>query len=624
MQFRRPTMSILDKTWEFIAGKSFKQALVMAVRRELLACIAAIPLMHTFLAAPVNERMTASDASNTGGAVGVASELTETGIDYVKSARANQEDLPIIPVVVISLFGGIGGSFRTYDLLGVRPLGLLHFDIHAPANRIISRRWPHAEIHTDVRHFNRDMARRIISRHLGVVEIHLWGGFPCVDLSSVRAGGRGLEGKSSSLFYEILRIRKILVEECGADIVVKVVVENVASMKPEECNKISAALQLEPYYLDCVEAVPMRRPRLCWTTEYIEGVMDDVNVECSSRWKIVHASAPYPRMESWIEPDSVWPGGCQGAVLPTCMKAIKRSAPPTKPAGLERCDSNSIARWKADDYRYPPYQYSEQFIFWTKQDTWRTVSAEEKELLLGYGWKHTSLCYNARDIKKSFQQYDDERNSLLGDSFSIYSFIIPAVALCQRYISRVCYKHLCRRMGLSPGFRCGLRFVAELSRHLNYGGINLNSETSVKILNKLLLSRTNHTGSDVRISTGEFLNPKAHPRQGVEADWYQWKACFKVKWEHKEHINLLELRSIFLAIKYQASHFGALGTRLFHLTDSYVCLSIISKGRSGSKQLSRILKRLNSFLLSHGLYLILAHVESTTNPTDGESRSLDI
>ena len=187
-------------------------------------------------------------------------------------------------------------------MLGVRPLGLLHFDIHSPANRIVSRRWPHAKIYTDVKQFDRDLAKKIVSQHLGVIEIHLWAGFPCVDLSSVRAGGRGLEGKSSSLFYEIIRIRKLLIEEGGTGIVVKVVVENVASMKPEECDKISAALQLEPYYLDCVDAVPMRRPRLCWTTEYLEGLMDDVWVERTDRWRVVHATAPYPEMEQWLEP----------------------------------------------------------------------------------------------------------------------------------------------------------------------------------------------------------------------------------------------------------------------------------------------------------------------------------
>ena len=125
----------------------------------------------------------------------------------------------------------------------------------------------------------------------------------------------------------------------------------MASMRPEECEKISAALQLEPYYLDCSDAVPMRRPRLCWTTEYLENLMDDVHIEKAARWKIVHAEAEYPKLENWIEPGCKWPGGVDGHLLPTAMKAIKRSSPPWRPAGVERCDDPTLGRWQADDYR---------------------------------------------------------------------------------------------------------------------------------------------------------------------------------------------------------------------------------------------------------------------------------
>ena len=42
-------------------------------------------------------------------------------------------------------------------------------------------------------------------------------------------------------------------------------------------------------------------------------------------------------------------------------------------------------------------------------------------------------------------------------------------------------------------------------------------------LNRILLTKVNHTGSDVRISTGDILNPKAFPRQGAEASWWNWE-----------------------------------------------------------------------------------------------------
>ena len=69
------------------------------------------------------------------------------------------------------------------------------------------------------------------------------------------------------------------------------------------------------------------------------------------------------------------------------------------------------------------------------------------------------------------------------------------------------------------------------------------------------------------------------------------------------------LRSIVLAIRHHISRRTAMSTRIFHLTDSYVCVSIIGKGRSGSKKLGRVLKQLNSLLLGFDLYLIIGHVE---------------
>ena len=109
----------------------------------------------------------------------------------------------------------------------------------------------------------------------------------------------------------------------------------------------------------------------------------------------------------------------------------------------------------------------------------------------------------------------------------------------------------------------------------------------------------NHT-ADVRISTGEVLNPKAYPRQSVEADWWHWKPNFKFKWAHKENINIniLELRSILQAVLYSISHKDISETRFFHLSDSYVCISIIGKGRSGSRLLNKTLKVLNAFFYS--------------------------
>ena len=67
-----------------------------------------------------------------GGAVGIANELTPIGEDYVNGALHLESFSGEIPVLVISLFNGIGGAFRAYDILGVRPRGLISFDLHGP------------------------------------------------------------------------------------------------------------------------------------------------------------------------------------------------------------------------------------------------------------------------------------------------------------------------------------------------------------------------------------------------------------------------------------------------------------------------------------------------------------
>ena len=621
-QFRRPAMSFLEAVWEYTSSKRFDQNLIWQVRRELFLCVCAIPMLHTNLGAGIVDTITASDASQTGGAVGIAKELTMEGRSFVRHSLNGSVGVRV-NVIVVSLFNGIGGAFRCYDILGVVPLLLVAFDLHGPAMRVTSRRWPHALLYGDVRTLNTRLVESWLAEYPEVEEIHLWAGFPCTDLSSVNAMGKGLEGPQSSLFFEIPRICGVLRDAAPAYIKVKTAVENVASMSKDECQRISDTLGIAPYHLNPADAVPMQRPRLCWCSEEVEGAVEGISFRHEEFWTVVEAKAPYPTMEQWLTPGVVWEGGEQGYILPTALKSIKRTRPPPRPAGIQRCDRDTLARWQSDSYRFPPYHYLERFVFW-QGPKWRLANSREKELLLGYGSGHTELCYSASKIKQSKVAYEDERLSLLGDSFSIYSFCIIAAAFCKKFISRVSYEHLAGRMGIAPGIVIPIHRTCRIQRSLAYGDGGELQQFTPRELNKVLLSRTNHTGSDVRISTGEILNPKAAVRQSIQASWWKWQHCFAVKWKQRDHINLLELRSILLSIKFHVTHLRHSDLRIFHLTDSYICMSVISKGRSGSRQLGRVLKQLNAHLLGFSLQLIIAHVESSENPTDGASRHMEI
>lgn len=595
---------------------------VVGVRRELFRAICLSPLFFTSLSAGISPCITASDASGTGGAWATSSSLTDEGKNFVEAIHLLEEEGECAPILVISLFNGIGGAFRCYDVAGIPVAGRISFDISREANRVTSKAWPSALIYQDVKSITPKLVEEWSLKFTTIEEVHVWAGFPCVDLSSVRADRLNLEGPQSRLVHEIPRVVGLCKEGFGKCVVVKSVVENVASMDESAAREISLLLGSCPYRMDSADAVPMHRPRYAWSSETLEEKIAGVLVEDRSYWKEVSAPAVYPPTSSWIQDGFHWEGESTGAIFPTCMKCIARVAPPKNPAGLHKCDDAAVSRWRADSFRYPPYQYKHQYLITTKQ-SWRLLSPPERELLLGYGIGHTRSCLSASEQKGQEQKYEDIRCTLLGDSFSIFSFVMWAVALSYSYAPRVPYTHLAHRAGLAPGFRAPWRLVAPISRKLNYGNISVapRSSPTVDTLNRILLRRTNHTGSDVRIISGEILNPKCFPRQAVASKWWSWEPMAKVRWSKNEHINSLELEAIVLTVKYYIKNLQVTNSRIFHLTDSYVCMSIVAKGRSGSKILAYKLKKLAALCLAFGLHLVVAHLDSADNPTDHASRS---
>ena len=246
MSFRRPTMVLLDRTWQYISEQSNGPNVEAWVRTELFGCCMVALMMHTNLRAVISETTTASDASSTGGAVGKSTELSSCGTEFAAMDASGLGTGKVIPVLVLSLFNGIGCCFRAYDLCGVLPQVAIAYELSGPANRVTSRRWPHVQIEKDVRDINEETIRQWRYRYPGLEELHLWGGFPCVDLSRVKAGRMNLEGAESGLFYEIPRILKEIRKVFGYHFKVRYCVENVASMDEAAEAEISRALLAGP------------------------------------------------------------------------------------------------------------------------------------------------------------------------------------------------------------------------------------------------------------------------------------------------------------------------------------------------------------------------------------------
>eukprot|EP00435_Cladocopium_sp_Y103_P061097 s163_g22.t1 len=373
MSFRRPFMSFLDVTWAYIGGQCRGELVEAKVRSELLNCCCGCLLCHTNLRAKVSEVTTASDASSTGGAVGKSVELSPSGMQFAAADRAGLAEGLRVPLMVLSLFNGVGCAFRCYDLCGIHPMVSLAYETSKEANRVTSRRWPNVIINGDVRSIDAEEVRSWKYKYPAIEEIHVWAGFPCTDLSSAKYGRLNLEGAESGLFYELVRILKLIRKIYGYSFKIMFAAENVASMDPEAEREITATLGVKPWRLDPAGVVPIHRPRFCWTNESLEP-MEGVTVEERPRWLDIQIEHEYPELSQWLEDGAEWPGYWQNAILPTCMKCIRRVRPPPKPAGIDRVSDDGKLRWMADEYRFPPYQYGDNFIIWVG-NRWRYYAA---------------------------------------------------------------------------------------------------------------------------------------------------------------------------------------------------------------------------------------------------------
>ena len=195
----------------------------------------------------------------------------------------------------------------------------------------------------------------------------------------------------------------------------------------------------------------------------------------------------------WIRPGWRWHGEREWAKFATFMKAIKRRQPPPVPVGLGRATEEMVRMWVNDQYRFPPYQYHPRF--WLERHGFepRLLDSSEREVLMGFGPGNTDVCQSASSKKKSLQDHEDIRKTLLGDSFAILPFAVVAAALCEAVVPRMRPTQILLRLGFAPGCSAHPSVQVPISRWLSYGGDGAQEVAPVELVKQLGLS-VNHTG----------------------------------------------------------------------------------------------------------------------------------
>lgn len=124
------------------------------------------------------------------------------------------------PLKFGSLFAGIGGIDLGLERAGMECLFQVEKEMFP--NQVLSKHWPNVEKIHDIKQF------KPRKKHKCDV---IAGGFPCQDISNAANNRKGLEGKRSGLWWEMLRI----IEATKPSFVV---IENVSSLRKRGLEQV--------------------------------------------------------------------------------------------------------------------------------------------------------------------------------------------------------------------------------------------------------------------------------------------------------------------------------------------------------------------------------------------------
>eukprot|EP00438_Fugacium_kawagutii_P024162 Skav223371 [mRNA] locus=scaffold1536:180534:185737:+ [translate_table: standard] len=618
--FRRPLLGTLNRVWSFMEEFNHVEGshlpLPTDCRLEILRMLGLTPLAAISFRLEVDEMVTCSDASNTGGGICRSIGLTQAGTTVAGGALRGEipQGRGDYTVLSIGLFDGIGALRVGLDLQGVSVAGHVSVERSPSARRVVEANFP-GSLHVEsVEEVDDEMVRSWSLRFGQVSLVVLGAGPPCQGVSGLNFDRKGaLRDARSSLYTHVSRIRSLL-QKHFTWAAVAALMESVASMDSCDQRHMSSDFGDSPIRLDAGCFTWCNRPRLYWTSWELQqsdvAWVSFVDNDQIAHWELAGAQ----RIEDVVEPG--WVKVCNEQAFPTFTTARPRDHPGRKPAGLAQCDATVVARWKEDLHRFPPYQYLPKHCLINRSNSLRLPSVSEREMMLGFPLGYTSNCLPKTERKGA--SYNDCRLTLLGNSWSVpcvawlLNQLLHPLGFCPE-MSPQDILDACRPDGSST-------IQGRLLR-LPLGPQPAGSGSSLELATKLS-NLVSMKGEDVMLTTPSSQMCKFHRlRASIPSRLWKWRIVTGWKWRHgAEHINALELKAVLTTVRWRVEHCHQVNKRFLHLTDSLVCLHALTRGRSSSRKLRRPLAKINALLLASRSQGFWGYVHTGQNLADKPSR----
>ena len=107
------------------------------------------------------------------------------------------------------------------------------------------------------------------------------------------------------------------------------------------------------------------------------------------------------------------------------------------------------------------------------------------------------------------------------------------------------------------------------------------------------------------------------PRINLKDKWLPARA---IEWMYTDHINILEGQAILAACRWIAKFPKDHNSRIVFLCDSQVMVGALSKGRSSSRRVLHLCRKISAWLLALNIRPYWIWVPTDLNPADAISR----
>ncbi|CAE7270082.1 unnamed protein product [Symbiodinium sp. CCMP2592] len=535
------------------------------------------------------------------------------------------------PVLIIEVFGGMGGLRQACQLLGLQPQGLIYIDTSELGTKLVRRQCGYVLTYGDIKKITFEDVKGWRRSFPKVAKVIFGGGWPGCGSGLAAPSSSGGPAEMDGHLDMMIQLRNWLGQASKA---VKLgpweiveIYENVV-MKEEALDRMCSKLDAGVFFVEGAQLMRCRRPRMWWLRGLNLVTAGDMKLKPGKPTSMVF-DTERPPLSTFLRP------GCHkldkenDAFFSFGRPEPKQVAP--REAAIDDLDSRTLGRWKGDSWRLPPHHYVEANMVRGSSGV-RRLQSDEQLRMLGFFSDHLTFKQKVTEDQK--QQMISSSWPVVVAARLLVNLVLPLSEAGSRDLSAELWKvweagearsQQLLQASWSAKFGPGSsgRVNVEHFRSLGVSHADLPVRLALdpdhrlsdeQFLAMLVGRNVSHKGTDVRLDMGLPFVASDFGRRSVDPTLWQWKVLLSYKWKQQGHITLLESVAVLDLMKKLTRTADVTNRKLILMVDNQGVVGILAKGRSSARMMQNPLRRITALQLASNVRLL------ATVPVAGSKR----